>query len=148
MALPSREPTHPSYFGTPKETPNGLQVDLISSCNKRTSHVLCLQVLLTVQEGRVTINTLPNDVLVLIFYLDRMIHLDQHHPEDRIHWPWRWDRLVHVCQQWRSVVFASPSFSRPGACLLSLHTDRAHWYLATLTNHNNGRLPLEHGQKL
>jgi hypothetical protein len=60
MALPSREPTHPlthpSYFDTPRETPNELQAEPISSCNKRMSHVLCLEALLTVQEGRVTIN--------------------------------------------------------------------------------------------
>ena len=57
-----------------------------------------------------TINILPDDVLLLIFYLDRVIHFDPHRPGDRLHRPWRWHRLVHVCRRWRSVVFASPTF--------------------------------------
>ncbi|KAI9508236.1 hypothetical protein F5148DRAFT_932742 [Russula earlei] len=48
---------------------------------------------------RVTINTLPDDVLVEIFHF-YVIHL-------RIG-PNGWHTLVHVCQRWRHVVFASP----------------------------------------
>ena len=51
-----------------------------------------------------TINALPDDVLLLIFHFDRVGHPSQHYG------PWRWDRLVHVCRRWRSIVFASPNF--------------------------------------
>ena len=44
-------------------------------------------------KARVTINILPDDVLLHIFRLS-----------------WRWDRLVHVCRRWRSIVFGSPTF--------------------------------------
>jgi hypothetical protein len=60
--------------------------------------------------GRVTtINILPDDVLLHIFHFDPLACLDM--PFDYIlHQSWRWHRLVHVCQRWRSVVFASPNF--------------------------------------
>ncbi len=47
---------------------------------------------------RVTIGTLPDDVLLEIFdfYMDRSYDEDE------------WHMLVHVCRQWRNVVFASP----------------------------------------
>jgi F-box-like len=53
---------------------------------------------------------LPEDVLLRIFYFDRLIYLDEEHdiPEYRVFW--RWNRLAHVCQRWRSVVFGSPNF--------------------------------------
>ncbi|KAI9457881.1 hypothetical protein F5148DRAFT_338744 [Russula earlei] len=47
----------------------------------------------------VTINTLPDDVLVEIF------HFYVNHWEIGTN---RWHTLVHVCQRWRHVVFASP----------------------------------------
>jgi hypothetical protein len=81
----------------------------VSSCDKRTSYVLCLQeLLLTVWAGRVTINMLPDDVLVLIFHFDRVIYLEYGY--HRQYPSWKWHRLVHVCRRWRSVVFASPNF--------------------------------------
>ncbi|KAI9450979.1 hypothetical protein F5148DRAFT_1152589 [Russula earlei] len=52
----------------------------------------------------VTTNTLPDDVLVEIFHF----YLDS--------WPVRtneWHTLVHVCQRWRLVVFASPRHLNP-----------------------------------
>ena len=55
--------------------------------------------------GSVTVNILPDDVLLLIFYFDGL--------EDSEWWcisAVSWHRLVHVCQRWRSVVFASPNF--------------------------------------
>ena len=80
--------------------------------------------------GRVTaISILPDDVLLHIFHFDRMIFLE--HVDrvisDRVNqisrsiasdtrdirlWylPWGWCRLAHVCQRWRSVIFASPNF--------------------------------------
>jgi len=48
---------------------------------------------------RVTINILPDDVLLHIFHLIRAWRLS-----------WEWHRLVHVCWRWRSVVFVSPNF--------------------------------------
>ena len=74
--------------------------------------------LLTAWAGRVTINVLPDDVLLHIFLIDGQEH---HEPPslllvgmgdyDRVgRLPWRWHRLVHVCSRWRSIVFASPNF--------------------------------------
>ncbi|KAI9447012.1 hypothetical protein F5148DRAFT_743376 [Russula earlei] len=50
------------------------------------------------RQDRVTINTLPDDVLVEIFhfYANQSILTNE------------WHTLVHVCQRWRHVVFASP----------------------------------------
>ena len=67
-----------------------------------------MQLLLTVQAGRVTIDILPDDVLLLIFHFDGLTYL-----EEGIILSWfrsSWHRLVHVCRRWRSVVFASPNF--------------------------------------
>ena len=50
---------------------------------------------------RVTIGTLPDNVLLDIFDFYRKAEI--HDP-----WPWPWNRLVHVCQRWRYIVFASP----------------------------------------
>ena len=59
-----------------------------------------------------TINTLPDFVLLQIFHFDRVKHFDEvgDGDSDRLCFPWRWDRLVHVCWRWRSIVFASPKF--------------------------------------
>ena len=55
---------------------------------------------------RVTIDALPDNVLVEIFE----IHLDKDDadeiPLDHDHN--RWQKLVHVCRRWRCIVFASP----------------------------------------
>ncbi|KAI9462650.1 hypothetical protein F5148DRAFT_1377105 [Russula earlei] len=53
------------------------------------------------RQDQVTINTLPDDVLVDIFHFYVIME----------HWIMRtneWHTLVHVCQRWRHVVFASP----------------------------------------
>jgi hypothetical protein len=47
--------------------------------------------------GCVTIDLLPDEVLLHIF------HFDARSPS------W-WQRLVHVCHRWRSLIFASPNF--------------------------------------
>ena len=52
-----------------------------------------------------TIDILPDDVLVLIFYFDGPEVFRQ----GRGYYP-SWHRLVHVCQRWRSLVFASPKY--------------------------------------
>ena len=87
---------------------------------RRTSYAPSLPLLLTVWAGRVTINILPDDVLLHIFLFDRVTHLVEQRDGDRVgrglgpqcsaSVPWRWDRLVHVCQRWRSVIFALPKF--------------------------------------
>jgi hypothetical protein len=51
---------------------------------------------------------LPDDVLPLIFYFDRLSYLAGVDRVLRLFW--RWHRLVHVCRRWRSVIFASPNF--------------------------------------
>ena len=60
--------------------------------------------------GHVTINMLPNDILLLIFHFDRMTHVDKLAVVNSAHLRWRWHRLIHVCQRWRSIVFRSPKF--------------------------------------
>ena len=58
-----------------------------------------------------TINILPDDILLLIFHFDRVTYIDGLAAVDRaLRLPWMWDRLVHVCQRWRSIIFASPKF--------------------------------------
>ncbi|KAI0249322.1 hypothetical protein BJV78DRAFT_708281 [Lactifluus subvellereus] len=51
---------------------------------------------------RVTIGALPDNVLLDIFDFYREIEWVQDP------WPWPWNKLVHVCQRWRYLVFASP----------------------------------------
>jgi F-box-like len=59
------------------------------------------QQLLTGGIGRVTINILPDDVLLQIF--DHYVaEADKHQKFEE------WQMLVHVCQNWRYVVFQSP----------------------------------------
>ena len=71
--------------------------------------------LLTLRAGRVTIDILPDDVLLHIFLADGQGHhmfprmpLRDSHRVGRL--PWKWHRLVHVCRRWRSIIFASPNF--------------------------------------
>ena len=69
----------------------------------------------------VTVNILPDDLLLRIFHFvhvthlhgledDQVISLDGLEDVDPV-WrlPW-WYQLIHVCQKWRSVVFAAPTF--------------------------------------
>ena len=71
--------------------------------------------------GRVTINTLPDDVLLRIFHINRVAYLDGLEDVDRlwrlsrrwhrsVHVCQRWHQLVHVSRRWRCVVFASPNY--------------------------------------
>jgi len=50
-----------------------------------------------------TIDMLPDDVLLEIFDHHRLAA-----QEYVLFGPWEWHRLAHVCQRWRSVIFASP----------------------------------------
>ena len=51
----------------------------------------------------VTIGRLPDEVLLKIFSLDRLISTSL--SQDL---PWEWYRLVHVCRRWRYIIFDSP----------------------------------------
>ena len=53
--------------------------------------------------GNVTIDIIPDDVLLLIFRLDGL--------EDTSHLL-SWHCLIHVCKRWRTIVFGSPNFLR------------------------------------
>ncbi|KAI0293328.1 hypothetical protein B0F90DRAFT_1405015 [Multifurca ochricompacta] len=52
----------------------------------------------------VTINSLPDDVLLEIFNHCRLFAFPYGLTIDT----WEWHRLVHVCRRWRYVIFASP----------------------------------------
>ncbi|KAI0295418.1 hypothetical protein B0F90DRAFT_1670085 [Multifurca ochricompacta] len=52
----------------------------------------------------VTINSLPDDVLLEIFNRHRLSTF----PNDPTDDMWEWHRLTHVCRKWRYVIFASP----------------------------------------
>ena len=84
----------------------------------------CLYLLLTVWAGCVTVDILPDDVILNIFHFVRLIYADLGHlaklpngvsfyagERDLIEWrrSW-WYPLIHVCREWRSVIFASPNF--------------------------------------
>jgi hypothetical protein len=56
----------------------------------------------------VTLDMLPEDVLLLIFHFDQVAYLED--DDNQPYLSWKWHRLVHVCQRWRSAVFASPNF--------------------------------------
>ena len=58
----------------------------------------------TMVSGNLTIEALPNDVLLLVYSLcDPRDHADKLVT-------WQWCRLTHVCQRWRRIVFTSPRF--------------------------------------
>ena len=84
------------------DTSDVLQAENVVFCDKRTSCVPCLQLWLIVWAGPVTIDALPHDVLQHIFRLGEQDSFNR-----RCYW--RWDRLVHVCHSWRSIIFASPN---------------------------------------
>ena len=53
----------------------------------------------------VTINVLPDDALLLIFFFHRRLTIPNFPPL----WVyWEWHELAHVCRRWRRVIFASP----------------------------------------
>ena len=69
--------------------------------------VPCPRLLLIVCAGCVTISILPDDVLLNIFLFDRASY-DTYLDYGRLTLSWGWNRLVHVCHKWRSIIFESP----------------------------------------
>ena len=67
-----------------------------------------LRLLLTVCIGCVTISILPDDVLLHIFLFDRWSY-DTFLDYGRLTLSWGWNRLIHVCRKWRSIIFESPN---------------------------------------
>jgi F-box-like len=55
---------------------------------------------------RVTIESLPDDVLLEIFYVYK--ESEDYQFDDPSSWHDCWPRLVHVCRRWRFLIFASP----------------------------------------
>ena len=72
-------------------------------------HVLCLQLVLIAGAGHVTINALPDGVLLDIFHFYQVAYLDGLELFDLM-FKQHWHRLIHVCWRWRCIVFASPNF--------------------------------------
>lgn len=54
-------------------------------------------------DRHVTIEILPDELLLEIFHHDRLLAVNQ-----TFLGPWKWQRLAHVCRSWRFLVFASP----------------------------------------
>ncbi|KAH9172569.1 hypothetical protein EDB89DRAFT_1964951 [Lactarius sanguifluus] len=54
-------------------------------------------------DRQVTVQVLPDEVLLEIFDYHRLDALDY-----SLFGPWEWHGLAHVCQRWRSLIFASP----------------------------------------
>ncbi|KAH8982476.1 hypothetical protein EDB86DRAFT_3086141 [Lactarius hatsudake] len=55
------------------------------------------------RERGLTIEALPNEVLLEVFDCHRLLTLDSASSG-----LWEWHRLAHVCRNWRAIVFASP----------------------------------------
>jgi hypothetical protein len=55
------------------------------------------------QRAVTTIDMLPEDTLLVIFYFYRLDAMMQSWQS-----PWRWHRLAHVCRKWRHVISMSP----------------------------------------
>lgn len=71
--------------------------------------MLCLQLVLIAGAGHVTINALPDGVLLDIFHFYQVAYLDGLELFDLM-FKQHWHRLIHVCWRWRCIVFASPNF--------------------------------------
>ncbi|KAI9450497.1 hypothetical protein F5148DRAFT_1152790 [Russula earlei] len=56
--------------------------------------------------GPITIQALPNEVLLSIFAFHRLLFRTDICPPSAA---WRWHRLAHVCQRWRRLIFSSLS---------------------------------------
>jgi len=69
---------------------------------KRRSFLRCPQLSADSALGHVTINVLSDDDLREVFY-----HC---HVNNANLFTWMWQPLVHVCQRWRRIIFASPHY--------------------------------------
>ena len=58
------------------------------SCDKCMSNAPCLQLVVTMWAGRVTINIVSDDVLLIIFHFVREMHLDGREGVDRWYLCW------------------------------------------------------------
>jgi hypothetical protein len=72
-------------------------------CSMRCAPTIAYYILQHISP-RVTIGALPDNVLLDIFEFCR---LDFEHSWGE--WAKTWYKLVHVCQRWRYVIFASPN---------------------------------------
>ncbi|KAH9037530.1 hypothetical protein EDB84DRAFT_1577582 [Lactarius hengduanensis] len=84
-------------LSSPGEPPSGAISHTQGDCEKQQNGS-------TQGERRpTTIDTLPDDVLLEIFDFYRKDH--EYTLDDPV---WKWHLLVHVCQTWRQIIFASP----------------------------------------
>ncbi|KAH9164803.1 hypothetical protein EDB89DRAFT_2077549 [Lactarius sanguifluus] len=99
---PASIPSDSSSGGTSHDPCRGLEVGDITRilCEKRAQS----QAHVKSYGHAITINTLPDDVLLEIFDQCRKSQ-DPDHSSAPV---WRWHRLVHVCQRWRQLVYGSP----------------------------------------
>ncbi|KAH9171715.1 hypothetical protein EDB89DRAFT_2229788 [Lactarius sanguifluus] len=98
----------PLSIGSPKQAPTGRQAGSIHPLSPldlssgATSHTRKIAQGTRGESYPTTISVLPDNVLLEIFDFYRSNH-------DYILSPiWKWHLLVHVCQTWRQIVFASP----------------------------------------
>ncbi|KAH8978441.1 hypothetical protein EDB92DRAFT_584304 [Lactarius akahatsu] len=71
---------------------------------ENSSSILCEEPNIQWDQKRgLTIEALPNEVLLEVFDCHRLLTLDSASSG-----LWEWHRLAHVCQKWRAIVFASP----------------------------------------
>ena len=110
MSLAMDAPGSASRATHPLDESSVPPMDSVSCCDKRKFYAPFPHQLLTVWVDRVSITTLPDDVLLHIFLFDRVVFFDGLKGVHRSRSSWSWHRLVHVCLRWRSVIFASPNF--------------------------------------
>ena len=56
------------------------------------------------RDSDVTIQYLPNELLLRIFSVHRLLSATKNRPPSVA---WKWHTLAHVCQQWRDLIFTS-----------------------------------------
>ncbi|KAH9172869.1 hypothetical protein EDB89DRAFT_1962744 [Lactarius sanguifluus] len=72
-----------------------------------------------------TVSTLPDNVLLEIFDLERERYSD-------LYVVWDWHILAHVCQRWRQIIFDSPnSLNLRIFCTYGTPVRKDLWYLAS-----------------
>ncbi|KAH9172881.1 hypothetical protein EDB89DRAFT_842298 [Lactarius sanguifluus] len=100
------QPTDVHSLSLPGDPSSGATLNTSQRFRKKEKNVRAPQVAQGEFYGRdTTISLLPDHVLVEIFDFCRKSY-DQY--QTFFHPAWNWHFLVHVCQRWRQVVFASP----------------------------------------